>query len=163
MSVTKQYMPLHGAEVTQLQFFHGLYRCLKDENALDERLKSINMLWRYKGIMKQLGGMFDALWKTVEPEKRDRMNVIWSQQELRIVNSSQAVDPTGDMMMIPKSAIVNMARELQKEKCSICMGTNNDRKDCMYRRAIIEMSIPDIRREEKKSGKCMGKLFSWED
>lgn len=163
MSVPEQYMPLHGAEVTQMQFIHSLFRCLKDENSLDERLKSIGLLWRYKGIMKQLANMFDALWKTVEPEKRERMNIIWSQQELRIVNSSQAVDPTGDMMMIPKAAIVNMAKELQKEKCSICMGTNNDRKDCVYRRAMIEMSIPDIRREEKKSGKCMGKLFSWED
>lgn len=157
------YMPLHGSEVTQMQFIHSLYKCLKDENSLESRLKSIGMWWRYKGLVTQLANMFDALWKTVEPEKRVRMNMIWEQQELRIVNGSQAVDPTGDLMMIPKTAIVNMARELQKEKCAICMGNNNDRKDCMFRRAMVDMAIPDIRREEKKSGKCMGHLFNWEE
>lgn len=157
------YIPVDGRETTQLQFMYSLYRTLKDDSSLQPRMQYIGLWWRYRGILKQLGNMFDAVWKTIEPSKRDRINLIWSQQELRIVNSSQAVDPTGDMMMIPRSAIVSMARLCQREKCDVCLGTNNDRKDCAFRRAMVDMAIPDLRKVEKQCGKCMGKLFDWGD
>lgn len=105
--------------------------------------------------------MFDGLWHTIEPSKRERINTIWSQQELRVVNSSQAVDPTGDMVMVPKEAILYMGQHCQKESCAICMGNNNDRKDCLFRKGMKALALPDLRRLEKQSGKCMGNLFDW--
>lgn len=49
----------------------------------------------------------------------------------------------------------------QNESCAICAGNNSERKDCLFRRGMVDLSLPDLRREEKKSGKCMGKLFDW--
>lgn len=158
-----QYMPINGQELEDLQFVYSLYRALKDSESLKERMTSIKMWWRWRGILKQLHGVFDATWRTIPPEKRDRINRIWSQQELRVVNSSTAVDPTGDMIMIPKKAVILMGQHCQEESCAICMGTNNERKDCLFRRGMVELSLPDLRKIEKKSGKCMGKLFDWRD
>lgn len=158
-----KYMPLNSTETSQLQFFHSLYRVLKDDDSLKPRFSSLNMWWRYKGMLKQAEKMFAAAWETIEPEKRRRMNFLWSNQELRIVNAGQPVDPTGDLIMIPKRTIMHWAQELQAEKCALCMGNNNDRKDCLFRKGMVEMSLPDLRRQEKKYGKCMGKIFDWSD
>ena len=158
-----EYMPIEGTELTQLQFVYSLYRALKDDESLKKRLTSVRMWWRYRGLLKQLHNLFDAVWHTIPPEKRDRIVRIWSQQELRVVNRASAVDPTGDMIMIPKEAIRHMGMHCQKESCAICIGSNVDRKDCLYRRGMVELSLPDLRREEKKSGKCIGQLFDWGD
>ncbi len=157
------YMPIHGTELQDLQFMYSLYRVLKDSEAMKPRLSSIKLWWRYRGLLKQLHGIFDALWHTIEPGKRERINRIWSQQELRVVNSSSAVDPTGDMVMVPKQSILHMGRHCQKESCSACMGDHQERKDCLFRRGMVELSLPDLRKLEKKSGKCMGQLFDWRD
>lgn len=156
------YMPIEGREVTQLQFMHSLYRCLKDDLSLKKRMGKLGIWWRYKGLLSQLHNLFDTAWHSIPPDVRERINVVWSQQELRIVNASQATDPTGDRLMVPKSVIINMAQDLQNERCAMCLGTNSDRKDCKFRRAMVDMAIPDLRREEKRSGKCMGHIFDWE-
>lgn len=158
-----QYMPIEGQELTQLQFVYSLYRVLKDDESLKPRFSSIRMWWRYRGLLKQLHNMFDAVWQTIPPEKRDRINRIWGQQELRVVNCASAVDPTGDMIMIPKTAVLHMGQHCQKESCAIFMGNHADRQNCLFRRGMVELSLPDLRKEEKKSGKCMGKLFDWGD
>lgn len=156
-----KYRPIEGTELTQLQFVYSLYRCLKDDESLKPRLQSIGMWWRYKGLISNLYQMFDALWQTIEPAKRNRINTIWACQELRIVNTSAPVDPTGDMMIVPKSAIVHMAQAAQDAKCGICMGFHSQRRDCLFRRSMVELAIPDLRKHEKQSGKCMGQLFDW--
>ena len=161
MSEQEKMMPIEGTELSQMQFLYSLYRVLKDDESMKPRLSSLGLWWRYKGLLSQLHSLFDAAWHTIPKEKRERINRIWSQQELRVVNSASAVDPTGDMVMIPKSAVLHMGQHCQKESCAICMGTNADRKDCLFRRGMAELSLPDLRREEKKSGKCMGKLFDW--
>lgn len=158
-----EYMPIDGQELEDLQFVYSLYRVLKDSESLKPRLSSIRLWWRYRGILKQLHNIFDAAWRTIPPDKRDRINRIWSQQELRVVNSASAVDPTGDMVMVPKQAILYMGQHCQKEACSICMGNNADRKDCLFRRGMVALSLPDLRKYEKQSGKCMGKLFDWRE
>lgn len=107
--------------------------------------------------------MFDRTWRTIDPEKRRRIDFIWAHQELRIVNAGQAVDPTGDLIMVPKKTVLLWVRELQSEKCAMCMGSNSDRKDCLFRRGMLDMSLPDLRRQEKKYGKCAGKIFDWND
>lgn len=156
------YLPIEGGEMLQLQFLHSLYRCMKDDDSLKRRFVFIgNKWWRYRGMIKQLHNLFDELWRTIEPEKRDRINAVWSNQELRIVNSNQPVDPTGDLMMVPKAAVMYMAQDLQKEKCAMCFGGHNDRKDCQFRRAMLDLAIPDLRREEKRSGKCVGHIYDW--
>ena len=76
-----KYIPLEGGELTQIQFMHSLYRCLAEDDTLKERLTSIGMWWRYKGMIKQLHTMFDATWKTIDPVKRKKIDMIWSQQE----------------------------------------------------------------------------------
>lgn len=157
----EKYMPIQGMELSDLQFAYSLYLVLKDSESLKPRLQSIGLWWRWRGIFAQLYTLFDKLWHTIEPEKRQRINTIWSQQELRVVNSSQAVDPTGDMVMIPKAVITKLGAHCQKESCTICMGSHQDRKDCLFRRAMKEMSLPDLRKLEKEYGKCMGKLFDW--
>lgn len=163
MSENTEYMPIQGEELEQLQFMYSLYRTLKDSEALKPRFSKIRLWWRYRGMLKQLHGMFDAAWKTIPPEKRERINRIWSQQEMRVVNSASAVDPTGDMVMVPKQAILYMGQHCQKKACDICMGDHQERKDCLFRRGMVELSLPDLRKLEKKSGKCMGKLFDWRD
>lgn len=157
-----KYIPLEGGELTQIQFMHSLYRCLAEDDTLKERLQSIGMWWRYKGMIKQLHTMFDATWKTIDPVKRKKIDMIWSQQELRIVNASSPVDPTGDLVMVSKDAITLLGQHCSTESCAICMGNNNDRKNCKFRKAMVKLSLPDLRRLEKKYGKCMGKLFDWD-
>lgn len=161
--MSDKYMPLEGGELSQLQFIYSLYRVLKDDDSLKPRLSSLNMWRRYCGLIKQLHNLFDSLWRTIDPAKRDRINQIWSRQELRVVNSAQAVDPTGDTLQVPKSAVLLMGSICAKEKCAICMGDHQERKDCQFRRAMLGLAIPDLRREEKRSGKCVGKIFVWEE
>lgn len=158
---SKEYMPIVGSELTQLQFVHSLYRVLKDDESLKRRMEALGIWWRYKGILAQLHNMFDVAWRTIEPEKRDRINQVWSQQELRVVNVNAPVDTSSDMMMVPKSAIMYMAHKLQVDACGMCFGGHHDRKDCEFRRAMLDLAIPDLRREEKRSGKCVGHLFDW--
>ena len=153
MSNDMSYIPIEGRELSQLQFLYSLYRVLKDDDSLKPRLSSVGMWWRYKGILKQLHNLFDAAWRTLPPDKRERINRIWSHQELRIVNSSSAVDPTGDMLMVPKRAILLMGQHCQQESCAMCFGTNAERKDCKFRRGMVELSLPDLRKLEKQSGK----------
>lgn len=157
----KEYLPIQGMELSQLQFIYSLYRVLADDDSLKPRLQSLGKYWRWRGLLKQLHNLFDDLWHTIEPEKRSRINTIWNQQELRVVNSSQAVDPTGDMVMVPKEAILYMGQHCQQEACAICMGNHNDRRDCLFRRGMTKLALPDLRKLEKQSGKCMGKLFGW--
>lgn len=114
-----------------------------------------------QGILGNLKALFASTWQTIDPDRRERINQVWAQQELRIVNTSAPIDSTPDMMVVPRSAVVYMAQQLQQNDCSICMGGNSDRKDCKFRRAMIDLAIPDLRREEKRSGKCVGKLFNW--
>ena len=159
--MAKQYMPLEGMEVTQLQFMHSLYRCMNENDSLKKRFTSFGAWWRYKGLLKQLHNMFDQAWKTIEPEKRRKINEIWSRQELRIVNASAPVDPTGDLIMTSKEALTLLGQHCQEESCAVCMGNNNDRKNCKFRKAMVKLSLPDLRRLEKKYGKCMGKIFDW--
>lgn len=163
MTNRETYLPINGTELEQLQFVYSLYRVLKDDDSLKPRFSSLNLWWRWRGLLKQLHTLFDAAWHTIEPEKRNRINRIWSQQELRVVNQSQAVDPTGDMIMIPKAAILHMGQHCQGESCAMCFGGHNDRKDCLFRRGMVELSLPDLRKLEKQSGKCMGKLFDWRE
>lgn len=160
--MAETYRPIEGGELSQMQFIYSLYRVLKDDESLKPRLTELGMWWRYRGLLKQLHSLFDGIWHTIEPEKREKINQIWSRQELRVVNSAQAVDPTGDMLQVPKEVILLMGAHCQEESCCLCMGGHSDRKDCKFRRAMIGLSLPDLRREEKKSGKCVGKLFDWE-
>ena len=148
----EKYMPIQGMELCQLQFVYSLYRTLKDDESLKPRLQSLGLWWRWRGLLSQLFTLFDKLWHTIDPEKRNRINTIWSQQELRV-----------DMIMIPKTAVTKMGAHCQAESCNICMGSHQDRKDCLFRRAMVEMSLPDLRKLEKQYGKCMGKLFDWRD
>lgn len=37
------YMPIEGGELSQLQFLHGLYRVMKDDNSLQKRLGRIGV------------------------------------------------------------------------------------------------------------------------
>lgn len=157
-----EYRPIAGRELTQLQFMHSLYKVLADDESLKPRMQWLGNWWRYKGLVANLHQIFDSLWKTLPPEKRDRINAVWSNQELYIANRGQPVDPTGDMLYVPKSVIVNMAQQLQKNECAMCLGGHQDRKNCQFRRAMIDLTIPDLRREEKQSGKCVGHLFNWE-
>lgn len=160
--MNEEYLPLEGMELTQLQFMHSLYRVLKDDDSLKPRLSHLGLWWRYRGMLKQLHNMFDKTWKSIEPEKRDRINYLWSRQELRIVNSSAPIDPTGDYVMLPKESVRLIGDHCQRESCAVCMGNNNDRKDCKFRKGMVKMALPDLRRLEKESGKCMGKLFNWD-
>ena len=100
-----EYKPLEGGELTQLQFMHSLYRVLNGDNSLKGRMDILGKWWRYRGITSQLRNLFGELWNTIPPEQRERINRVWANQELRIVNSNQAVDPTGDFLMVPKSAV----------------------------------------------------------
>lgn len=161
--MSEKYMPLEGGELSQLQFMHSLYKIMKDDDTLKKRFSTIGIWWRYKGIFKQLHNMFDKAWKTIDPEKRERINDLWSRQELRIVSTGQAVDPTGDLIEIPKEAIMLWGQHCQAESCALCMGNNNDRKDCKFRKGMAKMALPDLRRLEKQYGKCMGKLFDWDN
>lgn len=158
-----EYKPIQGAELTQLQFLHSLYRVLKDDDSLKTRMSSVGLWWRYKGIIAQLHTIFGRTWETIDPARRNRINAVWANQELRIVNASQPVDTSGDMMYVPKSCIVRMAQQLQRDACGICMGTHKDRRECEFRRALLDLAIPDLRREEKRSGKCVGQIFGWRD
>lgn len=159
--MTEEYMPLEGMELTQLQFMHSLYRVLKDDDSLKKRLSHLGVWWRYRGMLKQLHNMFDVVWRSIEPEKRVKINEIWSRQELRIVNASAPIDPTGDMIMSSKEAITLWGQHCQAESCAMCMGNHEDRKDCKFRRGMVKMALPDLRRLEKKYGKCMGKIFDF--
>lgn len=157
------YMPIEGGELSQLQFLHSLYRVLNDDDSLKKRLGRIGIWWRYKGLVKQLEGVIGRAFATIEPETRRKIEYIWSRQELRVQNSGAPVDSTGDMLYVPKTAVIALCKHCQQESCGICMGNHNDRKDCQYRKGLLGMALPDLRREEKKSGKCVGKIFGWEE
>lgn len=161
MSERTEYMPIEGMELSDLQFMYSLYRVLKDSEALKPRLSSLGLWWRYRGLLAQLHNLFDAAWKTLPPEKRDRINRIWSQQELRVVNRCAPVDPTGDMVTVPKESLVLIGQHCQKQSCSMCFGTHSDRKDCLFRKGMNKLSLPDLRKIEKQTGKSIGQLFDW--
>lgn len=154
-------MPIEGMELTQLQFMHSIYKVIKDDDSLKKRMTYLGVWWRYRGFIKQLHNIFDLVWNSIEPEKRARINEIWSRQELRIVNAAAPVDPTGDLIMSSKEAITLWGQHCQTESCSMCMGNHEDRKDCKFRRGMVKMALPDLRRLEKKYGKCMGKIFDF--
>ena len=153
MSEQTQYMPIEGMELSQMQFLYSLYRVLKDDESMKPRLSHIGLWWRYKGILSQLHNLFDAAWHTLPPEKRERIN--------RVVNRCAPIDPTGDMVTVPKEALVLIGRHCQEQSCSMCFGTNNHRKDCLFRKGMVKLSLPDLRKIEKQTGKCIGQLFDW--
>ena len=157
-----QYIPLENGEAIQLQYMHSLYKCINGDETLKHRLSALGKWWRYKGLAKQLRNLFDDAWNSLDPVTQYKLNASFSRQELRIVTIGD-VDTSGDMVVIPRTALVSLSHALQKEKCSICMGNNNDKKDCEYRKALKQMSLPDLRKAEKKYGKCMGQIFSWEE
>lgn len=158
-----EYMPIGGTEITDLQFIHSLYRIMEDADSLKPRMTMVKRWWQWRGAIKLIRNIFADLWNTIEPEKRNQINRVWAEQEIQIVNVGKAVDPTGDFMKIPKKAILHWGQHCQRESCAMCMGNHNDRKDCLFRKGMAEMAIPDLRKIEKQSGKCMGKLFNWED
>ena len=157
-----QFIPIENGEPTQLQYMHSLYKCMSGDESLKPRFSSLGKWWRYKGLIKQLHNLFDDAWNTLDPVTQYKLNAAFERQELRIVTVG-SIDTTGDMVVIPRTALIKLSHALQKEKCSICMGNNNDKKDCEFRKALKQMSIPDLRRYEKQYGKCMGQIFSWED
>lgn len=158
-----EYMPIKCDEIDDLQYIHSMFKTMKESESLKPRLASIGKWWRWRGIIKQMENIFDEMWMTIEPAKRDQINAVWANQEIQIVNAGQAVDPTGDYMRIPRKAIIHWGQHGQRESCAMCMGNHADRKDCLFRKGMAEMAIPDLRNMEKRLGKCMGKMFSWED
>jgi hypothetical protein len=158
----EQYRPLEGMELTQIEYIHFLHSVMKGDESLKGRFSSIGKWWRYKGLVKQLGNLFGEIWVTIPPEVRDRINSLWAEQELVVQNKNRPIGYTnGDMLYIPKSSLMYMAQDLQKERCSMCFGGHQDRKDCKFRRAMLGLALPDLRREEKRCGKCVGHIFDW--
>ena len=158
----EQYRPLEGMELTQIEYIHFLHSVMKDDDSLKSRFSSIGKWWRYRGIVKQLGNLCGDIWGTIPPDVRDRINMLWAEQELVVQNKNRPIGYTnGDMIYIPKSALMCMAQDLQKERCSMCFGGHQDRKDCKFRRAMLGLALPDLRREEKRCGKCVGHIFDW--
>lgn len=156
-----KYLPIEGTEITQLQFMHSLFRCMNEDDSLKNRFSHIKIWWRYKGMLKQLYNMFDAAWKTIDPATRAKISAVWDVQELRIVYNSTPIDPSGDKLLIPKETINLWGAHCQKESCEICMGNHSDRAKCKFRKGMSKMALLDLRREEKLSGKCMGKIFNF--
>ena len=156
-----KYMPINVGELSAMQILYRLNDSMRGDENLKKRFESIGKWWRYRGALKTLENLFDDLLETIEPVRRNRIRNLWSKQELRIVNTSTPVDTSGDVMVVPKSCVVRMAKKCQSECCSMCLGTNEDKKGCEFRRAMLELSIPDLRKYEKKTGKCVGHLYDW--
>lgn len=157
-----EYRPIEGMELEQIEYIHFIYSVIKDNDTLKGRFSSIGKWWCYRGVVKQLGNLFKELWETIPPETRNRINAMWAEQEFVVQNKNRPIGyVNGDMLYIPKSSLMYMAQDLQKERCSMCFGGHQDRKDCKFRRAMLDLSLPDLRREEKRSGKCVGHIFDW--
>ena len=159
----KTYMPIDGNEIVQLQYLHSLQRIMDEDDSLKPRLQSLGKWWQYRGVIANLKKLLDQAWQTIEPIKRQRINQVWDRQELRIVNARTPVDTTGDVMVVPRSAVVRMAVKLQEDSCGMCLGGHQDRKDCQFRRAMLELAIPDLRKFEKQTGKCLGHIYGWRE
>ena len=151
---------LRGREANLLQFFFLFRRIMLDDPALDSRFSACGILWRYKGLVKQFDNMLKEIFRSIPEEKREQFRRTVNMQELYVATRGGAVDPTGDLMVVPRKAMLKILGTASKE-CMLCDGSNEDRRKCEYRRAIKKMVITDLSLSEK-DGICMGKKFDWE-
>ena len=152
-------MPLRGREATQLSFMWSLYKVLRDDQSLKSRMASIGLWWRYKGLLKQLENMCRACFNTVPDEAYRRFDAALQMQDIQVVVRGGAVDSTGDYMAVPRSAMLDVLSVASKE-CLLCDGGHQDKKKCLYRKAIKKLCLPDLSHAED-NGICMGKQFDW--
>lgn len=154
--------PLNGREAINLQYLAYLINAMKEsEKAMEKRLRVMGVFWRFKGLVKQADNLYMKLRKTL-PEALERRFVgVLNMQTLYIVTKGGAVDPTGDLTVVPRKALLGILTTASKE-CMLCDGSHEDRRKCPYRKAIKDLSLVDLSKVED-NGICMGKQFDWEE
>lgn len=155
-------MPLNGREALQLQYMAYLVNALKEgERAFEKRLRLMGVNWRFKGLTKQAENLYLSIRRTL-PEALERRFVgTLNLQKLYIVTRGGATDPTGDLTVVPRKALLGILTTASKE-CLLCEDNPEDRRNCPYRKAIKDLSLVDLSRVED-NGICMGKQFNWEE
>lgn len=153
--------PLNGKEALNLQYLAYLVSALKeDETVFKTRLSKIGEYWRFKGLSKQAENLYNKLRKTLPTPLEIRFMAILDMQKLYIVTKGGATDPTGDLTVVPRKALIGILVTASKE-CILCDGSHEDRRKCPYRRAIKDLSLVDLSKVEN-NGICLGKQFDWE-
>lgn len=152
-------IPLSGREATQLQFFWSLVKTLRDDTTLKYRMSKIGIWWRYRGLLRQAENMCRECFRSMPQETYDRFDAAMQMQDLKIVTRGGAVDASGDYMVVPRAAMIDVLHTASKE-CMLCDASNAERKKCPYRKAIKKLVLPDLSHAED-DGICLGKKFDW--
>lgn len=152
-------MPLRGSEATQLQFFWSLIKTLRDNRTLKPRMSALGIWWRYRGLLRQAENMCRDCFRSMPQETYERFEAAMELQELRIVTRGGAVDASGDYMVVPRAAMIDVLHTASKE-CMLCDGSGEERRKCSYRKAVKKLCLPDLSHVED-NGICLGKQFDW--
>ena len=152
--------PLRGREATQMKFLFFLRHVVAEDQSLKPRMQAMKIWWRFCGLNKQLDTIMHQLIETVPQPKRDQFLRTMDMQELFVTARGGAVDPSGDLMVVPRKAFLKVLSTASKE-CMLCDGEPNERKKCPYRRAIKDLVLTDLSLSED-DGICMGKKMDWE-
>ena len=161
--ITRQIeMPLTGRETLYLQYLAYLVNTFKEgERPFEKRLRLMGDFWRFKGLAKQAENLYMKLRRTLPMAVENRFVGLLNMQKLYIVTKGGATDPTGDLTVVPRTALLGILTTASKE-CLICDGTPEDRRKCPYRKAIKDLCLPDLSHAEDY-GECLGKYFNWEE
>ena len=152
--------PLRGGESDQLRVLFFLRRVLLDDRYLDGRLKRMKIFWRYRGLVAQMDSMIRDIVNTVPPDVWERFKQTMDMQEMKIVTRGGAVDPSGNLIVVPKTALFRICNQASKE-CYLCEDTVSYRANCPYRKALKDISLLNLSPLEN-NGICMGKQIDWE-
>ena len=107
-------MPLRGSEATQLQFFWSLIKTLRDNRTLKPRMSALGIWWRYRGLLRQAENMCRDCFRSMPQETYERFEAAMELQELRIVTRGGAVDASGDYMVVPRAAMIDVLHTASK-------------------------------------------------
>lgn len=148
---------LKQKEVTDLQLFWGCREILENEPlSLAQRLKDCGKWRQFRTIRAWIGPILDELMATVPPDKARQFAANISNHELRVCCKG-SLNTRPDMVIMDEDVASRFIMRNVKDRCTLCDGSHQQRKDCQLRRDLKHQILFEI----DETDDCIGRILAW--
>lgn len=146
--------PMKSGEPGDVQLMFGIWNSLDSpmQKRLEKRLRDCGQWANYRMMTALSEKVFNGLMETVPPDKAARFLMQLGNQELRVCPIGNVQTRKGFVLLEEEHLRDLLINGLQNS-CLLCDGTNQDRKDCKFRKIIKDVCMFEC---EESAAQCRG-------